>query len=62
MSVISSKGEDKKVIVGGVKKLLKEKNTIKGASKNRASRVELLDDEDGPIESIYFSPGNKKNK
>ena len=62
MSVLSSSGEDKKVLMGGVKKLLKEKNTLKGVAKNKAGKVELLDDDDTPIESVYFSPGNKKNK
>ena len=62
-SVLSSSGEDKKVLIDGVKKLLKEKNTVKGTgTKPKALPKGALDDDDTPIESVYFSPGNKKNK
>ena len=62
MSVLSSRGEDKNVLIDGVKRLIKEKNTVKGASKNKVTIKENIDDDDTPIESVYFSPGNKKNK
>ncbi len=62
MSVLSSSGEDKRVLMDGVKRLLKEKNTLKSAGKNKANLKGKIDDDDTPIESVYFSPGNKKNK
>ena len=61
MGVISSKGEDKKIVIDGIKRLFKEKNEIKGTSKSKLYISEDEDD-DGPIESVYFSPNNKKNK
>ena len=61
-AVITAKGDDKKVVIDGFKRLLKEKNEIKGIAKSKSLLKEKLDDDDTPIESVYFSPGNKKNK
>lgn len=61
-AVITSKGDDKKVVIDGFKRLLKEKNEIKGVAKSKNYLKEKIDDDDTPIESVYFSPGNKKNK
>ena len=60
--VISSKGEDKKVVVDGIKRLIREKNQLKGSAKSKTYLKGKIDDDDTPIESVYFSPGNKKNK
>ena len=61
-AVITAKGDDKKVVIDGFKRLLKEKNEIKGVAKSKNYLKEKIDDDDTPIESVYFSPGNKKNK
>ncbi|MBQ9744661.1 MAG: DUF2974 domain-containing protein [Clostridia bacterium] len=61
MGVISSKGEDKKIVIDGIKRLLKEKNEIKGSAKSKLY-LKKVEEDDTPIESVYFSPGNKKNK
>jgi len=60
--VISAKGDDKKVVVDGIRRLLKEKNEIKGSVKSKTYLKGKKVDDDTPIESVYFSPGNKKNK
>ena len=60
--IISAKGDDKKVVIDGLKRLIKEKNEIRGSAKSKAFLKGKKDDDETPIESVYFSPGNKKNK
>ncbi len=62
MGIISSKGEDKKVVLEGIKKLIKEKNAIKSPQKGKLNISKGTDEDDTPIESVYLSPNNKKNK
>ena len=60
MGIISASGEDKKVVFDGIKQLIKEKNAIKAPQK---SKLHIINDDDNtPIESVYFSPRSKKNK
>lgn len=60
--IISAKGDDKKIVVDGLKRLMREKNEIKGKVKSKNLLKGKKDDDDTPIESVYFSPGSKKNK
>ena len=60
MGIISASGEDKKVVFDGIKQLIKEKNAIKAPKKGKLHIIK--DDDNTPIESVYFSPGSKKNK
>ena len=60
--VLTSESEDRKTVIVGLKSLLKERSTVKGANKAKNYLKKKEDIDDMPIESVYFSPGNKKNK
>ena len=60
--VLSSESEDRKVVISGLKSYLKERSTVRGANKAKHYLKKEEDDDDTVIESVYFSPNNKKNK
>ena len=60
--VLSTESEDRKVVISGLKSYLKERSTVRGANKAKHYLKSKDDDDDMVIESVYFSPGNKKNK
>ena len=60
--VLSTESEDRKIVINGLKSYLKERSTLRGENKAKSYLKNKDDDDDMVIESVYFSPGNKKNK